>query len=100
MTYICPTITNPIIGVQCINTMSVVYGVPMLSTGFVVILWLIIFFRNKSIEGSRNSIATASFFTAFIGIILGILGLFPDAELGVLIVMFIVSIVPLVNRSP
>lgn len=93
-----PQATSPIHGLQIINDMTVVSGIPLLAVGILTMIWLIIYYRTKTFEGARTSIAAASFFSSIIGIGLAVLDLLPDGSLMVMIAISILSMVPLLNR--
>lgn len=97
-TYTCSP-TGVIEAIQCVNNYTVINGQPLFSIGIVVAVWLILYFRNKDTEGTRNSIVTASFITLLVAIILSFIGILYDFSLGLVIVLCLAGIAPVVNRS-
>lgn len=91
--------------IACIVNMTNIGGIPMFGITILTLLWLLIFFRNKSTEGTKNSIAATTFFVAIIGILMSILGrlsgvdMFNDVALGILLVITVISMIPLINRN-
>lgn len=97
MVYINVT-TSPVNALQTVNDLTIVYGAHMFADTVLIIVWLIVFTRTKAYEGTRANIAVASFFTTLMALPLAFLGLLSDVELGVLIALTALSLIPLITN--
>lgn len=89
--------TSPANALQVVNNLTIVEGIPLLSTTILVFIWFIVYYRSKE-RNPWGSVSVASFFTCIIGFMLAFLGLVPDVMVGVLIAVSVLSIIPLINR--
>lgn len=88
--------TGPIDALQTINDLTYWNGVPLLATGFLVMLWLIVFSRVKNRAAGGRAIAASTFFTMLMAYPLSFLGLLPDSSFFVITILAGLSLVPLV----
>lgn len=62
-----------------------------------ILVWAVIYYAQRN-EPTREAVATASFVSVIVAVLLAILGLLPDRYLGMMIAIFIGSMVMLINR--
>lgn len=96
MTMVTPNATtSPVNAIQTVNNLTAINGIPLMAVSFLVVIWLVVFFRAKNVEGTRTAIAAASFLTAIISILFGVLGLIPDQVLFTCIGLGVIGVIPL-----
>jgi hypothetical protein len=84
--------------IQCISLISTWNGIPLMGLIVIGLLWIALFWRNKDIEGTKNAVVGASFFSSIIAMLLGIIGFLGSPIIAFLIVITIASTIPIVNR--
>lgn len=92
-------ITNPAQGVRVVSDLTLVNGISLFGTAFLVCIWLIVYYRTRNTEGTRAAIAYASFFSTIISLFFGLLEIIPDFMVGVMVILMIASLLGLINRE-
>lgn len=71
----------------------------LFGVGIIVIVWLIIFSRRRNVTPTREAIVGASWITMLISVFMRVLGFINDWIFSICIVLWIGSIVMLINRE-
>lgn len=91
-----PMATGVVNSLQIINNLTIVNGVPLLAFTTIFFIWFIVYNRSKE---PREGIAAGGFMMVLVAISFRFLGLISDIHAMFFVGLFVLGLIPLVNRS-